>query len=70
MADRAQVLSHTDLIAPETGYVKNIKVTTLGGVCFQVEVMEILPTDNALIVEAKVMPADMAQCERWYAGAR
>ena len=61
LADRAQVLSHTDLIAPETGYVKNIKVTTLGGVLRPgEEVMEILPTDNARSVEAKVMPADMA----------
>ena len=61
LADRTQVLSHTDLFAPETGYVKNIKVTTLGGVLRPgEEVMEILPTDNALIVEAKVMPADMA----------
>lgn len=61
LADRTQVLSHTDLIAPETGYVKNIKVTTLGGVLRPgEEVMEILPTDSALIVEAKVMPIDMA----------
>ena len=61
LADRTQVLSHTDLIAPETGYVKNIKVTTLGGVLRPgEEVLEILPTDSALIVEAKVMPADMA----------
>ncbi|MBS1175324.1 MAG: HlyD family type secretion periplasmic adaptor subunit [Burkholderiaceae bacterium] len=61
LADRSQVLSHTDLIAPETGIVKNIKTTTLGGVLRQgEEVMEILPTNSALIVEAKVLPVDMA----------
>lgn len=61
LADRTQVLSHTDLVAPETGYVKNIKVTTLGGVLRPgEEVLEILPTNSALIVEAKVMPVDMA----------
>ncbi len=61
LADRGQLLSHTELVAPETGIVKNIKVTTLGGVLRQgEEVMEILPTTSALVVEAKVMPADMA----------
>ncbi len=61
LADRSQVLAHTELVAPETGIVKVIKVTTLGGVLRQgEEVMEILPTNSALIVEAKVLPADMA----------
>ena len=61
LADRSQVLAHTELVAPEKGIVKNIKVTTLGGVLRQgEEVMEILPTNSDFIVEAKVLPADMA----------
>lgn len=65
LADRQQVLSHTELVAPETGIVKNIKVTTLGGVLRQgEEIMEILPTTSALVVEAKVMPSDMASVEQ------
>ena len=60
LADRTEVLSHTELIAPTAGTIKNIKVTTLGGVLRPGEdLMDILPT-GALIVEAKVMPADMA----------
>jgi adhesin transport system membrane fusion protein len=61
MADRKQLLDHTDVIAPATGIVKNIKVTTLGGVVRQgEEILEILPTESDLVVEAKVKPADMA----------
>lgn len=59
--DRTQLLEQTDLIAPADGVVKNIKVTTLGGVVRAGDtVMELLPTDGALIVEAKVLPSDVA----------
>jgi adhesin transport system membrane fusion protein len=61
MADRKQSLDYTDVIAPTNGIVKSIKVTTLGGVVRQgEEILEILPTDSDLVVEAKVQPADMA----------
>ena len=59
--DRTQLLEQTDLIAPADGVVKNIKVTTLGGVVRAGDtVMELLPTDGGLIVEAKVQPSDVA----------
>jgi len=59
--DRAQLLEQTDLIAPAAGVVKNIKVTTLGGVVRAGDtVMELLPTDGGLVVEAKVQPSDVA----------
>lgn len=61
MADREQLLEHTDIIAPATGIVKSVKVTTLGGVVRQGdEILQILPTESDLVVEAKVKPADMA----------
>lgn len=61
MADREQLLEHTDIIAPATGIVKSIKVTTLGGVVRQGdEILQILPTESDLVIEAKVKPADMA----------
>jgi adhesin transport system membrane fusion protein len=61
MADRQQLLSHTDILAPTKGIVKNVRVTTIGGVLRQGdELMQILPTDSNLVVEAKVKPADMA----------
>lgn len=59
--DKTQLLDQTDLLAPADGVVKNIKVTTLGGVLRAGDVvMEILPTSGDLIVEAKVYPADIA----------
>lgn len=59
--DRTQLLEQTYLIAPADGVVKNIKVTTLGGVVRAGDtVMELLPTDGSLIVEAKVQPSDVA----------
>lgn len=60
LQDRSQLLEHTELIAPSDGVVKNIKVTTLGGVVRAGDlVLEILPLGN-LIVEAKIPPADIA----------
>ncbi len=61
LADREELLEHTDIIAPATGIVKIIKVTTLGGVIRQGdEILQILPTESDLVIEAKVKPADMA----------
>lgn len=60
LQDRTQLLEHTELTAPADGLVKNIKVTTIGGVVRPGDVlMEILPTGD-LIVEAKVSTADVA----------
>lgn len=61
LKDRAQLLDHTNIVAPTAGIVKNIRVTTLGGVIRQgEELMHILPTESELILEAKVKPVDMA----------
>lgn len=60
LQDRSQLLEHTELVSPADGVVKNIKVTTLGGVVRAGDlVLEILPIGN-LIVEAKIPPADIA----------
>lgn len=60
LQDRSQLLEHTELVAPSDGVVKNIKVTTLGGVVRAGDlVLEILPIGD-LIVEAKITPADIA----------
>jgi len=61
LKDRAQLLEHTNIVAPTAGIVKNIRITTLGGVVRQGdELMHIFPTESELIVEAKIKPADMA----------
>lgn len=61
LADRQQLLDHLDIVAPVTGIVKSVRVTTLGGVVRQGdEILQILPTESDLVVEVKVRPADMA----------
>lgn len=61
LTQRADALGSADLVAPADGVVKNIRVTTVGGVLQPgEEMLSIVPTADALIVEAKVSPADIA----------
>lgn len=49
------------LVAPADGIVKNVRFTTLGGILRPGdEVLQIVPTGQKLIVEAKVSPRDIA----------
>lgn len=58
---RAQQLADSVFKAPVDGVVKNVRVTTQGGVLRAGdELMQIVPLDDELIVEAKVRPADIA----------
>lgn len=64
LRDRAQMLEHTELVAPADGIVKNIFFTTVGGVLRAGEtMMELVPTSSDLVVEAKVSPADIANVQ-------
>ena len=59
-AERQSILDHTDLVAPVAGIVKLLRITTIGGVLRPGdELMQIAPTDDALIIEAKVDPRDV-----------
>ena len=61
LRDRQQVLENTELVAPMDGVINSIKVTTIGGVVRPGETLiDILPSGDNLIVEAKIPPADMA----------
>ena len=61
MAQRKDLLDRTKLVSPVSGVVKNVRITTLGGVVrTSEEVMQIVPLEDALVVEAKVKPADIA----------
>lgn len=61
LAQRKDLLDRTQLVSPVSGVVKNVRITTLGGVVrASEEVMQIVPLEDALIVEAKVKPADIA----------
>jgi len=62
LAERRDVLEHTALSAPVAGVVKYLKVTTIGGVLRGGdELMQIAPSDDDLIIEAKINPADVGQ---------
>jgi len=61
LADRESVLQHTRITTPVNGIVKSMRLTTLGGVLRPGdELMQIAPTDDDLVVEAKINPADVA----------
>jgi adhesin transport system membrane fusion protein len=61
LAQREDSLRAASLIAPTDGIVKNVRLTTVGGVLRAGdEVLQIVPTDEDLIVEAQVPPRDIA----------
>ncbi len=56
----ADMMNRIDIIAPITGTVTGLKVHTIGGVITPGEqLMDIVPRDDLLIVEAKVSPQDI-----------
>jgi adhesin transport system membrane fusion protein len=61
LTQRANLLEQTELRAPLKGVVKNVRITTLGGVIRPgEEVMQIVPLEEDLFIEAKVDPASIA----------
>jgi len=60
MEQRKIQLDNTVVLAPRAGIVKNIRFTTLGAVVKSGEdILELVPADNDLVVEAKVKPGDI-----------
>jgi adhesin transport system membrane fusion protein len=58
---REDALRRTTISSPVKGIVKNIQVTTLGGVIQAGQpILEIVPTEDEMLVEAYVKPADVA----------
>lgn len=61
LTQRRAALADTELRAPADGVVVNLQVNTVGGVLQPGdEVLQIVPSAEELIVEAKVSPADIA----------
>lgn len=61
IAQRRDQLEHTVITSPVDGVVRNIRITTRGGVARPgEEIMQIVPLDDGLVIEAKVKPADIA----------
>ncbi|MEY4933251.1 MAG: hypothetical protein RLZZ403_1571, partial [Pseudomonadota bacterium] len=60
LKQREDQLAHTELRAPVDGIVKNVRLTTVGAVLRPGdEMLQIVPTDDELLLEAKVRPADI-----------
>ena len=58
---RADAAQRTEIRSPMKGTVKSIRVNTIGGVVQAgQEIMTIVPTEDTLVIEAYVRPADVA----------
>lgn len=65
LAQRKQQLEDSVFTALVPGIVKNVSVTTIGGVLRAgEELMQIIPVDDDLIFESKVRPEDIAQVKK------
>jgi len=61
LALRKSQLDLTELRAPVHGVVKNVRITTRGGVIRAgEEVMQIVPLEDDLVIQARVAPSDIA----------
>ncbi len=61
VVQRKEQLGFTEVRSPMDGIVRNVRLTTLGGVAKPgEEIMQIVPVGDDLIIEAKVKPADIA----------
>ena len=58
---REDALLHTTIKSPVKGVVKNVQVTTVGGVIQAGQpILEIVPTEDEMLVEAYVKPSEVA----------
>ena len=60
LAQRQDQLDHIEMKSPSNGIVKNVRITTLGGVIKpSEEVMQIVPVEDNMLIEAKIKPSDV-----------
>lgn len=61
LAQRREQLGYTEVRAPMDGVVRNVRLTTVGGVARAgEEILQIVPVEDSFLFEAKVRPADAA----------
>lgn len=61
LAQHREVLQYTEIKAPTDGVVRDVRLTTRGGVARAgEEIMQIVPVDDDFVIEAKVRPMDIA----------
>lgn len=54
-------VTRTKVVSPVKGTIKQLKITTIGGVVQPgMDLVEIVPLENQLLIEAKIRPADIA----------
>lgn len=61
LAQRKEQLDHTEIRSPMDGVVRNVRLTTLGGVARPgEEIMQIVPLSDDMLIEVKVKPSEVA----------
>ena len=61
LVSHADILAKTDIVSPVDGIIKQINKNTIGGVVSSgVDLIEIVPDSNILLIEAKIDPKDIA----------
>lgn len=61
LAARKAILDQVDIYAPVKGVIKNIRITTQGGVVRPAEeIMQLVPIDEELLIEIKIKPTEVA----------
>lgn len=61
LVGRADIVDRTTVTAPVRGTIKNVRVSTIGGVIQPGEhIMEIIPLEDQLLVETQIRPSDVA----------
>lgn len=65
LTKKRQEQQDSSYVAQVAGIVKNVRVTTVGGVLRAGdEILQIVPVDDELVVEVKVKPADIARVRK------
>ncbi|MGD0466308.1 MAG: HlyD family efflux transporter periplasmic adaptor subunit [Gammaproteobacteria bacterium] len=54
-------MEHTEILSPVEGYINNFKLSTVGGVVKPgMDILDIVPLEEQLVVEARINPKDRA----------
>ena len=54
-------MEHTEILSPVDGYINNFKLNTVGGVIRPgVDILDIVPLEEQLIIESRINPKDRA----------
>jgi adhesin transport system membrane fusion protein len=62
LAQKKDAFEHTQIYAPATGLIKNVRFTTLGSsLKASDELLQIVPLEDDLLIEVKVKPKDIAK---------